>query len=50
MKLSSAEIKDRILNRQSFWVETESERKVACTMASILSINYTTGSDIRGGF
>ncbi len=48
--LSSNEIKDKILARESFWVGTESERVNASRIAKTLSIKYTTGSDERGGF
>ncbi len=48
--LTSSEIKEKILARESFWVATAAERISASNIARIIGIKYTTGSDDRGGF
>lgn len=48
--LSSSEIKEKILARESFWVATNSERVMAQHIAGNMKLRYTTSQDDRGGF
>ena len=48
--LTSAEIKEKIMARESFWVGSVGERVTASRIANILGIKYRTGSDDGGGF
>ena len=50
MSLTSSDIRDKILARQSFWVGTQSERVIASAFAKATGVKYTTGKDDRGGF
>ena len=48
--LTSEEIGEKIRRRESFWVETENERKAVSPASRLLKIAYRTGKDGRGGF
>jgi hypothetical protein len=50
MKLTKDEIRDRIAQRDAFWVGSKAERAYVCTISSTLNIPYATQSDDRGGF
>ena len=48
--MTAAQIREKILGRESFWVGTHSERVTCVRTAKTLAIKYTTGPDERGGF
>ena len=48
--LTSDQLKEKIMARESFWVQSQGERVTASRIANILGIKYRTGSDDCGGF
>jgi aminoglycoside/choline kinase family phosphotransferase len=48
--MTYAKIKDLIIARESFWLESASQRICALRIAKILGIRYRTTKDDDGGF